>query len=120
MNIAIQWSGPLLVCGAVLLGLAIVAASLRASVGQLLSPEVAALLLLSAAFLLPSLPGIYVAQAQAAGTMGLVAYVLLEVGILGLNRATDRGSGTSDPRVERARSDCPKDRRARSACRRAR
>jgi hypothetical protein len=82
VNTAIPLSGPLLVCGAVLLGLAIVVASLRPAVGQLLSPEVAWLLLLSAAFLLPSLPGMYVAQAQATGTTGLVAYVLLEVGIL--------------------------------------
>lgn len=82
MNIALHWSGALLVCGAVLLGLAIVVASQRPTVGQLLSPEVAGLLLLSAAFLLPSLPGMYVAQSEAAGTMGLLAYVLLEVGIL--------------------------------------
>lgn len=82
MNIALHWSGALLVCGAVVLGLAIVMASVRPTVGQLLSPEVAALLLLSAAFLLPSLPGMYVAHAEAAGTMGLLAYVLLEIGIL--------------------------------------
>jgi hypothetical protein len=82
VSTAVHWSGPLLVCGAVLLGLAIVIASLRPTVGQLLSPEVAGLLLLSAAFLLPSLPGMYAAQAEEAGTIGLVAYVLLEVGIL--------------------------------------
>lgn len=82
MSIAVHWSAPLLVCGATLLGLAIVAASLRPAVGQLLSPEVAALLLLSAVFLIPSLPGMYIAQAEAAGPMGLAAYLLLEVGVI--------------------------------------
>jgi hypothetical protein len=80
----IHWSGALLVCGALLLGLATGLASLQptATTGQLLSPTVAALLVLSAAFLLPSLPGMYAAQAEAAGMLGLVAYVLLEIGVL--------------------------------------
>jgi hypothetical protein len=84
MNSFLPWSGPLLVCGAIFLGLATVGAALQPGVsqGQPLSKGVAALLLLSAAFLLPSVPGMYAAQAEAAGTMGLAAYLLLEVGIL--------------------------------------
>jgi hypothetical protein len=78
----IHWSGALLVCGALLLGLAIGMASLQPMTGQLLSPRVAAPLVLSAALLLPSLPGMYAAQADAAGIIGLVAYVLLEIGVL--------------------------------------
>jgi hypothetical protein len=82
MSAAIHWSGPLVVCGAVLLGVSIVAISFKPVVNQPLSPGVAALLLLSAALLLVSLPGMYAAQSDAAGMLGLVAHVLLETGVL--------------------------------------
>ena len=52
MNAAIQFSGPVLVGGALALGLAIVLISARPVVGQAISPEVAVLLLLSAGLLL--------------------------------------------------------------------
>jgi hypothetical protein len=82
VNTAIQWSGPLLACGAIMLGLSIVAISFRPVVNQPASPGVATLLLLSAALLLLSLPGMYAAQADAVGILGLGAHLLLETGIL--------------------------------------
>lgn len=82
MTTAIQWSGPVLVLGALLLGLATVATALRPTVQSMLSPQVATFLLLAAAFLVPSLPGMYAAQADAAGAIGLAGYVLLQVGLL--------------------------------------
>jgi hypothetical protein len=82
MSTAIHWSGPLLVCGAVLLGLSILAISFKPVVNQPLSPGLAALLLLSAAVLLVSLPGMYAAQADAIGLLGLAGHVLLEIGVL--------------------------------------
>jgi len=72
----------LLVGGAVLLGLSIVAFSLKPVVNQPPSPGTATLLMLSAGVLLVSLPGMYAAQADAAGMLGLAAHVLLETGIL--------------------------------------
>jgi hypothetical protein len=72
----------LLLCGAVLLGLSIVAISFKPVVNQPLSPGIAALLMLSAALLLVSLPGMYAAQADAVGIVGLGAHLLLETGIL--------------------------------------
>lgn len=69
----------MLVCGALVLGLAIVLGSLRPVVNQQLS---AALLLSSAVLLLVSLPGMYSAQADATGVLGLVAHVLLATGLL--------------------------------------
>lgn len=82
MTTAIQWSGPLLAVGAILFGLATVTAALRPTVQSMLSPEFATLGVLAAAFLVVSLPGMYAAQADAAGPIGLAGYVLLQVGVL--------------------------------------
>jgi hypothetical protein len=82
MNAAIHWSGPVLVGGALALALAIVLISSRPVVGQVISSNVAALLLLSAALLLLSLPAMYAVQADAAGLLGLVAHALLATGLL--------------------------------------
>lgn len=82
MSTAIHWSGPLLVVGALLFGLVTVAAAFRPTVQAMFSPEVATLGMLAAVFLLPSLPGMYAAQADAAGPIGLAGYVLLQVGLL--------------------------------------
>lgn len=82
MNAAIHWSGPALVGGAVALAVAIGLISVRPVVGQALSPNVAALLLLSAALLLLSLPAMYAAQAEKVGVIGLVAHALLATGLL--------------------------------------
>lgn len=81
MNAAIHWSGAGLVCGALLLGLGIGLISLR-PVNQPFSPGVAALLLAATALLLLSLPGMYAAQADAAGLLGLVGHALLMTGLL--------------------------------------
>ena len=82
MATAIQWSGPLLVLGALLFGLATVVAAMRPPVQSMLSPELATLLVLAAALLVTSLPGMYAAQADAAGPIGLAGYALLQVGLL--------------------------------------
>ena len=82
MNAAIHWSGPVLVCGAIAFGLAIALISARPVIGATISPDVAALLLVSAAFLLLSLPAMYAVQADAAGVLGLVGHALLTIGLL--------------------------------------
>jgi hypothetical protein len=82
MNTAIHWSGPVLVGGAVAFGLAIVLISTRPVIGATLSPDVAALGLLSAALLLLSLPAMFAVQADAAGILGLVGHTLLLTGLL--------------------------------------
>jgi len=82
MNAAIHWSGLALVGGAIALGLAVVVTSMRPVIGTALSPDVAALLLVSAALLLLSLPAMYAVQADATGVLGLVAHVLLATGLL--------------------------------------
>ena len=82
MTAAIHWSAPFLVIGAVLLGLTTVAAALRPTVQAMLTPEVATLAVLAAALLVASVPGMYAAQADAAGVIGLAGYVLLQVGLL--------------------------------------
>ncbi len=81
-DIAIRWSGLLLIVGAALLGSAIVMASFRPVVNQLLSPRVSLLLLLSSILLLLSLPAMYAKQAGAAGWLGLAGHALLQTGIL--------------------------------------
>lgn len=82
MSAAIHWSGPVLIGGAVAFGLVIVLISVRPVIGATLSPEVAALGLVSAALLLLSLPGMYAAQADAAGILGLVGHALFSTGLL--------------------------------------
>jgi hypothetical protein len=82
MSTAIQWSGPLLVLGALLFGLTTVAAAMRPTVQSMLSPDVATLAVLAASLLVTSLPGMYAAQADAAGAIGLAGYALFQVGLL--------------------------------------
>ncbi len=82
MNAAIHWSGPVLVGGAVAFGLAIMLISARPVIGATISPDVAALMLLSAALLLLSLPAMYGVQADASGMLGLAGHVLLTTGLL--------------------------------------
>jgi hypothetical protein len=82
MKAAIRWGGPALVGGAVALALAIGLISLRPVIGQSISPNVAALMLLSAALLLLSLPAMHVLQAEKVGIVGLVAHALLATGLL--------------------------------------
>ena len=82
MNAAIHWSGPVLVGGALAFGLAVILISSRPVIAHALSPDVAALILVSAALLLLSLPAMYAVQADAAGVMGIVAHILLSTGLL--------------------------------------
>jgi len=80
-NIAIRWSGLLLIVGAALLGTAIVMASLAPDMTQIPRPA-NALLFLAAILLLLSLPAMYARQADAAGWLGLTGHVLLQTGVL--------------------------------------
>lgn len=82
MNRAIRWSGPSLILGSLGVGASIVLLSMRPAVNQAPEPGLAALLLASSTLLLLSLPAMYVVQADRAGSMGLVAHVLLSMGVL--------------------------------------
>jgi hypothetical protein len=82
MSTAIHLSGPVLVGGALLFGLTALVIASKPVIAATISPDVAALVLGSAAMLLLSLPAMYVVQADAAGGLGLVAHALLSVGLL--------------------------------------
>ena len=77
----IRWSGLALIAGALLLGAAIVMISLRLP-GQLPTPLVSMILLVASLLIMLVLPGMYAWQSEAAGWLGLVGHVLLEVGIV--------------------------------------
>lgn len=81
-EIAFHWSGMLLIFGAALLGIAIVAISLKPVTNQPLSPGGSLLLMLASILLLLSLPAMYARQANAAGWLGLTGYGLLQSGVL--------------------------------------
>jgi hypothetical protein len=81
-DIALRWSGILLIVGASLLATAIVRISFTPVVNQPIPPRISLLLLLAAILLLLSVPAMYAAQAQAAGWLGLAGYALLQTGIL--------------------------------------
>jgi hypothetical protein len=82
MSAAIHWSGPVLIGGAIALGLAVVLISLRPVIGAVLTSDVSGLLLVAAALLLLSLPAMYAVQSDAVGTLGLVGHALLSTGLL--------------------------------------
>ena len=82
MSTAIHLGGAVLVAGSLLFGLTLLLTASRPVIAATLSPEVASLLLGAAALLLLSLPAMYAVQAEAAGALGLVAHVLLTVGLL--------------------------------------
>jgi hypothetical protein len=82
VSTAIHWGGLALVGGSLALGAAIVLISRRPVIGASISPDVAALLLCSAALLLLALPAMYAVQAEAVGGLGLMACALLMVGLL--------------------------------------
>lgn len=82
MNGAIQWSGPVLIGGALAFGLGIALISSRPVIGAAFSPSEATVLFVAAALLLLSLPAMYAVQADAAGALGLVGHVLLATGLL--------------------------------------
>lgn len=82
MNVAVQWSGLVLIGGALALGLAVIITSARPVIAATLSADVAALLLVAAALLLLSLPAMYAAQADATGVLGLAGHILFTLGLL--------------------------------------
>ena len=77
-----QWAGLLMLAGSVTLGLALVLTSVHPVIQATLTPSVAALQLASSALLLLTLPALYALQARAAGLLGLLGYVLVELGLL--------------------------------------
>lgn len=79
---AVRLSGIGLAGGAALLGAAIVWLSLNPVMNRVFSPGINLLLLLAGILLLVSLPGVYARQAASAGWLGLIGYVLLQVGSL--------------------------------------
>lgn len=78
----LRFGGIGLIVGAALLGAAIILVSFIPVVNQPFPQHVNLLFLLSAILLLLSLPATYARQAQAAGWLGLMSYVLLQTGIL--------------------------------------
>lgn len=82
MSAAIHWSGPVLVGGAITIGLAVILIASRPVIGAVLRPDAAAILLLAAALLLLSLPAMYAVQADATGIPGVVGHALLTTGLL--------------------------------------
>jgi cell division protein FtsW (lipid II flippase) len=79
VKIALRWSGLALVAGALGLGAAIVLVSLRLPERDPTPLESILLLVASILFML-ALPTMYSRQSEAAGWLGLVGHVLLEVG----------------------------------------
>ncbi len=75
----IRGSGLALVAGALLLGAAIAMVSLGLP-GRFPTPLVSSILLVASILLMLALPAMYARQSEAAGWLGLVGYVLLEVG----------------------------------------
>ncbi len=82
INIAVRWSGLLLIAGAALLGIAILRISLHPVVNQLFTSGISLVFLISSILLLLSFPGMYLRQANSAGWLGLAGFVLLQIGIL--------------------------------------
>jgi len=81
-TIAIQWSGLLLIVGAVFLGAGLVTASFAPEMTQQLPRLANVLLFLASISLLLSLPAMYARQADAAGWLGLIGHALLQTGVL--------------------------------------
>lgn len=81
-DLAIRWSGLILILGAALFATAIVMISFKPVVSQPFSPTIGLLLLLSSICLLLALPAMYAKQADAAGWLGLAGHALLQTGIL--------------------------------------
>lgn len=75
-----RWNGLLLMGGAILLGVVIVRISFNPVVNQQFTPGISLFMLLSSIMLLLSLPGMYARQANAAGRLGFVGYILLQSG----------------------------------------
>lgn len=81
-NIAIRWSGLLLIVGAALLVAALFIALSTPEITQQLPPLANTLMFPASILLLLSLPAMYARQAKAAGWLGLIGHALLQIGIL--------------------------------------
>src|SRR5690242_4969399 len=82
MRLAFRVGGLLLALGAVGIGGSIVLMAARADVNRAPAPAAAVLMLSSATLLLLALPAVYAAQADKTGVLGLLAHVLLTIGLL--------------------------------------
>jgi len=81
LKTTIRGSGLALAAGALFMGAAIAMVSLRLP-GQLPTALVSTMLLVASLLIMLALPGMYARQSEAAGWLGLVGHVLLEVGIV--------------------------------------
>jgi hypothetical protein len=81
-TIVIQWSGLLLIVGAVLLVAALFMALFTPEITQQLPPLANALMFHASILLLLSLPAMYARQADAAGWLGLIGHAQLQTGVL--------------------------------------
>jgi hypothetical protein len=79
---AFRLSGIAVSGGGLAFGLAIFLTALRPVGPDSVTSSVAALLIVASALLLLGLPGLYVTQADAAGSLGLAGHALLTVGLL--------------------------------------
>jgi hypothetical protein len=82
MNMPIALGGAALVVGAMASTYALLRISTRPVIGQALTSDVAAALLIAAALLLLGFPALYAVQAEAAGGVGLLGHALLSTGLL--------------------------------------
>jgi hypothetical protein len=87
-NTAVRWSGLLLILGAVLFGAAIVISSLDLDKNSPGSFLLDIFLFFSSILMLLSFPAMYAKQVGLAGWLGLVGFILLQVGILLLTVAS--------------------------------
>lgn len=77
----LRWSGLALTAGALLMGAGIVSIAFQAP-NQLPTPLFSTLLLVASILIILALPGIYARQSEAAGWLGLLGHMLLEVGLV--------------------------------------
>ncbi|HET9085396.1 MAG TPA: hypothetical protein VFN41_13430 [Candidatus Limnocylindrales bacterium] len=82
MSTPIALGGLALVAGAIVSTYAILRISTRPVIGQALSTDVAAALVIAAALLLLGLPALYAVQAMQSGAVGLLGHALLSTGLL--------------------------------------
>jgi hypothetical protein len=82
MNMPIALGGAALVAGAIASTYAVLRISTRPVIGQALTSDVAAALVIAAALLLLGFPALYAVQAQATGLIGLLGHALLSTGLL--------------------------------------
>ena len=80
-DLAGRWSGIALAAGAILLGVGLLMASFSPASAPP-SQRTSAFLLISTILVMLALPAVYARQANAAGLLGLLAHILLEVGLV--------------------------------------